>query len=207
MIVLLALPAALEAKMKEVILPKPKATQMILDDCIKQRRSIRSYKKDDLTVEQLSNLLWSMQGITEPTWKFRAAPSGGATYPLEVLVAKKDGLFRYIPLGHKLVKLTDKDKRNDLSSAAWDQDFIGEAPVVFILTAIYPRITQRYGERGIRYAHMEIGHVAENCHLMAVALGLGSVPVGAFNDEKVKKLLGLPEDEEPLYIVPVGYPK
>jgi SagB-type dehydrogenase family enzyme len=121
------------------------------------------------------------------------------------MVAKKDGLFRYIPQGHKLAQVQDRDLRDELSRAAWNQEFIKEAPAVFVITAFYSRTTGRYDERGIRYVHIEVGHAAQNLHLMAVALGLGSVPVGAFNDELIKKLLKLSKDEEPLYLVPVGY--
>lgn len=191
----------------EIDLPRPENTQRILDECISHRRSIRSYRGTDLTALQISNLLWSCQGITDTTWKLRAAPSAGATYPLEVLLVKKDGLFRYVPRGHRLSRLSDKDLRSGLKRAALGQEFVAEAPAVFIITAVYSRTTQRYEERGIRYVHIEVGHAAENLHLMAVALGLGSVPVGAFSEEEVKKLLTLPKEEEPLYIIPVGYAK
>lgn len=191
----------------DLVLPKPKDTKQTLDACISKRRSVRSYKSSELTIEQISNLLWSCQGITDTIREFRAAPSAGATFPLEVLVAKKDGLFRYAPLPHKLIKLSNKDKRAELRAACLDQEFIAEAPAVFIFSAIYARTTHRYGERGKMYVHIEVGHAAQNLHLMAVALGLSSVPVGAFDDEMVKKVLDLPKNEEPLYVIPVGYQK
>ncbi len=198
---------SLAVEYKEVILPKPKITEKGIEECISHRRSVRSFKNDDLTMEQISSLLWACQGITEPVWKFRTAPSAGATYPLEVLVAKKDGLFRYVPLTNKILQLSKKDLRGELSRASLNQEFIAQAPVVFIITAIYARTTGRYGNRGIRYVYIEVGHAAQNLHLMAVALGLGSVPVGAFDDDAIKKILNLPENEEPLYIIPVGYQK
>jgi len=93
-----------------------------------------------------------------------------------------------------------------LASAALDERFIAEAPVNIIICAIYLRTSYPYGRRGERYVHMEVGHVGENIHLQAVALGLATVEVGAFNDEQVRKVLQLDEQIKPLYIMPVGKP-
>jgi SagB-type dehydrogenase family enzyme len=188
----------------EVKLPKPILRgKMSVEECIAKRRSIRNYKGTPLTIDELSQLLWATQGITHREG-LRAAPSAGATYPLEIRVAKEDGLFRYIPKGHKLIKEKDEDLRRRLAIASLGQPWVEEAPCSFIFSAVYERTTRRYGKRGERYVHIEVGHAAENLHLQAVALGLGSVPIGAFKDEEVKKIVGLPKNEEPLYIVPVG---
>ncbi len=185
-------------------LPDPEFTDRSIEECIELRRSVRSFQDKALTLQQISNILWSAQGLTEDEYGFRAVPSAGATFPLVVFIAKKDGLFRYIPESHALKHEIEKDIRKDIANAALGQGFIGDAGVVVIITAIYERTTQRYGERGVRYVHIEAGHCAQNIHLEAVALGLGSVPVGAFSDEKLSKLLKL-EHEKPLYIIPVGY--
>jgi SagB-type dehydrogenase family enzyme len=187
-------------------LPDPVFTDRSLEECIELRRSVRSYKDKALTLQQISNILWTAQGVTEDRYGFRAVPSAGATYPLVLYLAKKDGIFRYIPESHGLKHEIKKDLRNDIANAALGQGFISDAGMVIVITAIYERTTQRYGERGIRYVHIEAGHCAQNIHLEAVALGLGSVPIGAFNDEKLSKLLKL-ERGKPLYIIPVGYPR
>lgn len=187
-----------------VKLPVPDYTDRSIEECIEQRRSIRSYKDKALTVQQISNILWSCQGLTEEDHGFRAVPSAGATYPLVVFVAKSDGLFRYIPESHGLKQDMTKDIRRDIANAALGQRFINDAGLVVIITAIYERTTQRYGERGIRYVHIEAGHCAQNIHLEAVALGLGSVPVGAFDDDRLSSVLKL-KNEKPLYIIPIGY--
>lgn len=191
----------------EIKLPEPVVKgEVSVEECIATRRSIRAYLSKPLTMAQLSQLLWSAQGITNPGG-LRASPSAGATYPLEIRVVTSDGVFHYIPLGHKLIRETQLDLRKKLAQCALGQSFIGEAPADFVISCVYERTTQRYEERGIRYVHMEAGHTAENIHLQAVAFGLGSVPIGAFYDSKVKELLNLPPNEEPLYIIPVGYPK
>lgn len=187
-------------------LPEPKFTNVSLEECIKRRRSIRDFQNKDLSLQQISNLLWSAQGITDTIRKFRSAPSAGATYPLEIFIAKRDGLFRYIPEGHRLKKEQDGDLRKDIARAALNQMFIADAGLVIIITAVYNRTAWRYGERAYRYINNEVGHCAQNIHLEAVALGLGSVPVGAFDDDKIKRILKLKE-EEPIYIIPVGFEK
>ena len=187
-------------------LPDPEFTNRSIEECIELRRSVRSYKDKGLTLKQISNILWSAQGFTEDRYGFRAVPSAGATYPLVVYIAKKDGLYRYIPESHGLKHEIKKDVRKDIANGALGQGFISDAGAGIIITAIYERTTQRYGDRGIRYVHIEAGHCAQNIHLEAVALGLGSVPVGAFNDDGLSKLLKL-EREKPLYIIPVGYPR
>jgi SagB-type dehydrogenase family enzyme len=187
-------------------LPVPQFTNRSIEACIEARRSIRDFKNDSLTIQEISNILWAAQGITDKIHGFRSSPSAGATYPLEIFVAKKDGLFRYIPQSHALKQEMKNDTRKDIAKAALSQMFIADAGVVIIITAIFDRTTWRYGERGIRYVYNEVGHCAQNIHLEAVALKLGSVAIGAFDDEELKRVLGLTE-EEPLYILPVGYPK
>jgi len=189
----------------EIRLPPVEVGKMPLDETIKKRRSVRSFGKKELTLKQLSQLLWASQGITDSARGFRSAPSAGALYPLKVYLVKGDGVFEYIPSSHSIVKKVDGDKRGELCRAALWQSFIAEAPMSFVITAVYERTTVKYGKRGIRYVHIEVGHSAQNIHLEAVALGLASVPVGAFQDDEVKKVLSLPLSEEPLYIIPVGY--
>ncbi len=194
--------------MEEIALPEPTIKgKMSLEECIAERRSVRKYQSREVGLDEVGQLCWAAQGITYGKTGFKTAPSAGATYPLELYLVEPDGLFHYYPEMHKLVKLRDQDLRGSLAEAALGQRFIEEAPIDFVITAVYERTTERYGERGKMYVHIEVGHAAQNIHLQAVALGLASVPVGAFYDEKVSKVLCLPEEEVPLYIIPVGYKK
>ncbi len=195
-------------KVEYITLPEPLLKgKMSVEEAIQKRRSVRSFDSRELSLETISQLLWATQGITEPSYGLRAAPSAGALYPLEVYLVKSDGVYHYIPRGHKLERVSEKDVRSALARAALGQGFIGEAPISIVLTAIPSRTTSKYRSRGIRYVHMEIGYAAENLHLQGVALGLGSVSVGAFQDSEVARVLGLPKGEEPLIIVPLGYPR
>jgi len=176
---------------------------MSLTQALARRRSRREYGMRDLTEDELSQLLWAAQGITDSRG-FRTAPSAGATYPLETYVATVRGLFHYRPQGHRLVRIGEDDLRSALAGAALQQRWVREAPAVFIFSAVRERTSRRYGQRAERYIHMEAGHAAQNLLLQAVALGLAAVPVGAFYDDQVAEILGLPQDEAPLYLIPVG---
>ena len=188
-----------------ITLPEPnKSGSMPLEQAIAVRRSRRHFLQKSLTLEQIGQLAWAAQGQDESS-KYRTTPSAGATYPLELFVITDEGMFRYLPAKHSLEKLADKDLRTALASAAWGQEFIQAAPLTLVFVAEFTRTTGRYGKRGIRYVYMEAGHAAQNVHLQAEALGLGSVAVGAFDDNSVSKVLSLPRNLEPLYMVAVGY--
>jgi SagB-type dehydrogenase family enzyme len=187
------------------VLPEPdKNGSTPLERMIGVRRSRRDFRPEPLTIEQIGQLVWAAQGQGERS-RYRTCPSAGATYPLEVFVATPEGLFVYLPGEHTLQKLSAQDLRAALASAAWGQQFIEAAPLTLVLAARFSRTTGRYGERGVRYVYMEAGHAAQNVHLQAEALGLGSVAVGAFDDASVGGVLSLPKKFEPIYMVTVGY--
>jgi len=188
-----------------VNLPKPNLDgSMSLEQTITARRSWRDFSRQSLTLEQIGQLAWAAQGQDTKS-KYRTVPSAGATYPLELFVVNEQGLFHYLHAKDALEKLTDQDLRSALALAAWGQEFIEAAPMTLVFAAEFARTTGRYGQRGIRYVFMEAGHAAQNVHLQAEALGLGSVAVGAFDDASVSRVLSLPENLEPIYMVVIGY--
>ena len=167
-----------------------------IEQALRQRRSIREYKDEPLTLDELSQLLWAAQGITAQP-RYRTAPSAGALYPLEVYVISGDvenlpaGVYRYLPHEHGLINVAAGDRRVELSRAALNQDSVREAPAVLGITAIFERTTVKYGNRGIQYVHMEVGSVAQNVYLQVESLNLGTVFIGAFHDDRVMKVLEL----------------
>jgi len=190
----------------ELLLPQPRLKGPVsVEEALARRRSVRQFAGKDLTIQQVSQLAWAAQGITEPQRGLRTAPSAGALYPLELYFVKRDGAFHYIPQGHKLIQLSDQDLRSALSQAALGQSPVRDAPLVIVIAAVYERTRVKYGARAERYVHIEAGHVGQNIHLQAVAFGLGSVSMGAFEDAAVARVLGLPADQTPIYIIPVGY--
>jgi len=192
---------------EEMALPEPRLMgEISLEEALTQRRSVRSLTDEELTLEEISQLLWAAQGLTAD-WGGRTAPSAGALYPLEVYVATADGLYHYVAQRHKVIIESQDDLRPKLWEAGLKQDAIREAPAVFVITAIYERTAQKYGGRAERYVKLEAGHACQNILLQAVALDLGAVPIGAFYDDQVQATLSLPPDHEPLYIIPVGHPR
>lgn len=200
--------AVLVSEPGTVNLPRPlDRGRMSLEEAIAARRSVREFLPDPLKPEELSQLLWAAQGVTSRDGR-RTAPSAGALYPLETYVVLPNGCFRYDPARHRLVPVSGEDRRAALCRAALDQPCIAGAPAVIVLAADFERTKAKYGRtRGPRYVHMEAGHAAQNVLLEATALGLGAVPVGAFDDAGVRAALELPPDREPLYLIPVGRPR
>jgi SagB-type dehydrogenase family enzyme len=188
-------------------LPPPRLEGAIsLEETLAARRSVRDYTSKTLTWEEIGQLLWSIQGITRD-WGARTAPSAGALYPLETYAVTAEGLYHYQPAGHQVTVSPRLGLRQVLWEAGLKQDYIRQAPAVFVIAAVYERTARKYGERAARYVHLEAGHAAENLLLQAVALGLGGVVIGAFYDNKVQAALDLPKDHEPLYLIPVGHPQ
>lgn len=194
--------------MEKVNLPPPQIKGRIsVEEALKVRRSVREYKSIPLTLKELSQILWAANGKTAE-WGGRTAPSAGATYPLEIYVVVgnvenlEPGLYHYDVDTHTITLIKKGDLRKELSSAALNQISVKIAPVVIIISAIFERTTSRYGERGKRYVFMEVGHCGQNIHLQAESLNLGTVMIGAFDDQRVKKVLGI--KEEVLYLCPVG---
>jgi len=192
-------------------LPSPSyKSNTSIEEALLTRRSIRDYQKEQLSLSEVSQILWSAQGITDTGEGLRTAPSAGALYPLEVyLVAAnvKDlnpGIYKYSPQNHSLQKISEGDKLVEISDASLKQESITSASAIVVITAIYERTSVKYGKRTDRYVNMEVGHVGQNIYLQAVSLGLGTVMIGAFEDDALKKALNLPDNEHPLALYPLG---
>lgn len=195
---------------ERIPLPAPRTvSETSVEAALAQRRSLRDYSDENLTVREVSQLLWAAQGITAP-WGGRTAPSAGALYPLELYLAVgavegvAEGVYRYWPEEHELEKVKEGDARAALATAALGQECVEDAAIDLVIVGVYHRTTARYGDRGIQYVHLEAGHAAQNVYLQAEALGLGTVALGAFHEDLVARVLGLEEESTPLYIMPVG---
>lgn len=183
--------------------------EMSVEKALTLRRSIRSYKDEALGIDELAQLLWSAQGITNERG-FRTAPSAGATFPLEMFVVANNvetlstGIYHYHPHEHGLELLREEDVSSPLFRACLSQSMILDGGAVLVFAAVFERTTDRYGERGERYVHNEIGHAGQNVHLQAAALDLGTVVIGAYRDDEVEDILQLGDQYRVLYLMPVG---
>jgi SagB-type dehydrogenase family enzyme len=191
----------------EAPLPEPRLRgTMSLEEALAKRRSVRAFESAALARGQVAQLLWAAQGRTHERG-LRTAPSAGALYPLELYVALPDGLHHYDPARHRLERRIGRDVRPALHRAALEQESVRDAPAVFVFSAVEARTRAKYRDRTERYVALEVGHAAQNLLLEATALGLAGVPVGAFQDDRVHRALGLPGEERVLYLLPVGVPR
>lgn len=196
-----------------IALPPPRTSgTMTLEETLQKRHSVREFRKSSISLADVSQLLWAAQGITHSDG-FRTAPSAGALYPLEVYLLAGDvhdlqaGIYHYIPSRHKLEAVRSGRFRAKISDAALQQSWLEDSAAILIVTAVESRTAGKYGPRGTLYIRMEAGHAAQNVLLQATALGLGGTPVGAFNNERIAKMLGLTRKQDVLYLLPIGKPR
>jgi SagB-type dehydrogenase family enzyme len=184
-----------------------------VEQAIKQRRTVRSFASRALDLDQLSQLLGSAGGITETNGYKRAAPSAGALYPMDIYVVVgqnclppiEAGIYRYEPSQHQLSDVLKGDMRSSVAMASLSQMWMADAPLIMVITAAYRRVTVKYGQRGVRYALIEAGHIGQNIFLQAQALGLEAGIVGAFQDAELIDAMNIPSSHEPILLMPVGY--
>lgn len=185
-------------------LPAPKLDGPVsVEKALSQRRSIRTYKEEPLSLAQVSQILWAAQGITEAKSGKRTAPSPMALYLLEVYLISGDvsglsrGMYKYRPQGHELEEIAKGDMKSKLVQA------VGQAPLKNAPAALlFAGMTER--SRNPNWMYLEAGHAAQNVYLQAVPLNLGTVVMGGFRPEEVREALNIPEDEELIYVMPVG---
>jgi len=188
-----------------------------LADAVETRRSIRSFTKDPVTVDQLSWLLWSTQGvqkvIRDGIATLRPVPSGGARHPFETylfvsrVTGLEQGLYRYLPLDHALARLSDPVPPEDVTEGCHGQAFAGSCPVCFAWTATPYRTEWRYGPVSDKIILLDAGHVCQNLYLACSSMGLGTCAIGAYDQRRMDALLGLDGEEElVVYVAPVGVP-
>lgn len=188
-------------------LPAPQTNgSFSLEQSLANRRSVREFTDEPLTITQIGQLCWAAQGITEPNKEFRTAPSAGAVYPIQLYVMLPDGLYIYQPQKHELTLAIGKDLRNAVFTSSFNQRVVQKAPCTFIITGNSKKAEAKYRNRGERFTLIETGHIAQNIHLQAVSLGLGSVPIGVMDTKAIAQILKLPENNEVFYMIPVGKP-
>lgn len=187
---------------------------MSVEEATKRRRSIREYLRKPITLDQLSQVLWAAQGITDTRSGHRAAPSPGAKFTLELYVFTREGgvaelpagVYHYEPASHSLRRLKTGDCTLALQSASGGQEQVGQAAAIIAMTSVFERATGKYGARGIQYAIQESGSAGENIYIESTAIGLGTVMMGAFDDDQVVQLIGAGKGERPLLLMPMGVP-
>ncbi len=191
-------------------LPAPSLTGTVsLETAIHERRSTRHFKNQPLSLSQISQLLWASQGITHQN-SLRAAPSAGGCYPLTVYLVAGNvtglapGVYTYIVEKHALQKCSDGDLRSRLCAAAFSQRSVEEAAATIVIGGVYEGVAKKYGAHAQDFTWLEAGCVAENVALQAISCGLGTVCVAGFTPQAVQEIVGMPEEIQPLCLLPLG---
>jgi len=193
--------------LKIVQLSEPKLTGVLsFEQALSKRRSVRQFTGQQISFAQIGQLAWAGQGITEPKRGFRTAPSAGALYPIKLYFATQEGTFVYHPAKHRLEEIFSGDVRDKLATAALRQKAVANAGCDIIIAGSERKLAAKYRNKARRYMLLEAGHIAQNIQLQAVSLGLGAVPIGAFDIRGIGKVCRLPTELEPLLIICVGYP-
>ncbi|MFQ5545701.1 MAG: SagB/ThcOx family dehydrogenase [Acidiferrobacterales bacterium] len=187
-----------------------------VEDAVNKRRSVREFTDQSLSIAELSQCVWSAQGVTGADGK-KVAPSAGALYPvaLYVVIGAVDnlsaGLYRYEPSRHRLEAIRAGELRTRLRDAALEeQPWIAQAASILVIAADMGKASSTFqqqppaGQRGFRYVYMETGAIAENVYLQGQAIGVGVVFIGGFDDQKVMDVLKLPSPYTPVGLVCLG---
>jgi SagB-type dehydrogenase family enzyme len=189
-----------------------------LQSAINNRQSRRQFKKESISLAELSFLLWATQGIRQPIdygHALRTVPSAGARHALETYLAILNaedldaGFYRYLPVSHSImVERLDSLVGQKITGATFHQNWMADAAVVFIWAAIPYRMEWRYGLAAHRVILLDAGHVCQNLYLACEAIGAGTCAVAAYDQEQMDQLLGIDGDDEfVIYTAAVGRPQ
>ena len=190
-----------------------------LIDAIKNRVSHRKFTEEELTLEELSFLLWATQGVKELAREgritLRTVPSGGAMHPFETYLVinriegLENGVYRYIATQHKLLLLTTEEAEKfpeKMTELSHKQSFVGKSAVVFIWTARPYRTEWRYDDDSLKDICMSVGHICQNLYLACEGIpNTGTCAILAYQQDELDKFLDVDGyDEVTLYLAPVG---
>jgi len=199
--------AVLESRFVEIVeLPPPSsAGDVSLEEALAERRSQRDFSSTRIPLSSIGQLLWAAQGRSGDDG-YRTAPSAGARYPLEVYAVTATDVFHYLPDGHRVERRSDGSALGRLGDAAFGQQFVSSAPVVFVVAGVQARTEVEYGDLAPGFVEREVGHANQNMLLQATDLGLPAGQVGGLDPDEVARILALPPGHDVYYLVPVGRP-
>ncbi len=173
-----------------------------LMSALAQRRSIREFKKDELSLQTVSNLLWAASGVNRPDSGKRTAPTAKNAQEIDVYVATRDGLYLYNAKAHQLDPLLDQDIR----AVVGIQGFVKDAPLSLIFVADLSRLSGSESEK-MSYAWIDTGYISQNVYLFCAAENLATVAIGWVDKEILKSTMRLKSSQHIILVQPVGLPR
>ena len=198
----------------EAIKLPPPATKgtVSVEEALQNRRSTRKFANRSLELAQISQLLWAADGINNPQGK-RTAPSGRAAYPIDLYLVAGErgvtnlapGVYRYVVADQALELVAPGEFRPAVAKACNSQVWIGEAPVIVVITGDIKRSAAKNGDQAALFTHLEAGCIGQNIFLQAGTLGLGAGVAGGFKDKPLAQALKLPDHDTPFLVMPVGH--
>ena len=194
-----------------VQLSQPVEHDLTLESALRQRRSARNFSSRPLSLDEVSQILWAAQGITDISSGRRTAPSSGATYPITLYVSANNidnlepGLYRYQSKCHRLRLVKPGNHRQNVFDNAMRQRWAFAASAIIIFSANASKIAAKYKNHPRDSALLEAGHISQNVYLQCTSLDIGVVAIGGFSRAGIHALLELPKDEEVIYLNLVGH--
>ena len=201
------------SRLRSILLPEFPIGKDNLRDLLSKRKSYRKFSGKPIRPDQLSEILYYSAGLVrESEGKFhRPYPSAGGKYPIEIyplVLSGSDlepGLYHYSPTEHALDILLPSLDKKEVSSIWMSQRWFRKSSIILIMTAVYRRTTDKYGEKGLPFPFIEAGHIGQNIYLLAQSLGIGCCAIGQFKEKQLCKLLDInPFEEYPIYYIALG---
>ena len=202
--VLLFASAMSAQSLKEIPLSVPNKTRGInVMKAFDNRHSDREFANKDLSIQDISDLLWAANGINRPADGKRTAPSALNKQDIDIYVFMKDGVYLYDAHKHSLKPIAEGDHRNIIAGG---QDFVKTAPVCLVYISDLSRFGMGNTEQVKLMGAMDAGIVSQNVNLFCAGVGLSTVPRASMDQSALKKLLKLSDSQIPMMNNPVGHP-
>lgn len=188
--------------LETVKLPEVQKTGgMSLMEALQNRQSQRSYSSKDLSLQQMSNLLWAAYGINRPNG-YRTVPSARTFNEFDIYIIKPEGWYMYDPVKHAMLKMGNEDLRE----FAGTQDFVKTAPVNMVFVADFDRMSGADDEFRKFYSATDVGYISQNVYLWCASEGLATIVRGQIDKPKAKEVLKLRPNQQVILAQTVGYP-
>ncbi len=195
---------------EKISLPEPTfMSNTSIENALLSRRSMRIFKPESLSIEEISQLAWAAQGVNDPRG-FRTSPSAGAFYPINLYIVTQNvenlpkGIYKYKAEEHELIQIASEENASQFFNSITTQYSLKNPAAIFIFSAKVEQIIASYGSFGKKFLYMEAGHTTQNLYLQTTSLEIGTTMIGGVNEKEIRQALNMSSYEHPLCMMPVG---